>query len=233
MANRALISVWDKTGLIDFARGLAALGLELVASGGSAKALADAGLAVTQVDDITGHPEILGGRVKTLHPVVHGGILARPTPEHLGELATHGIVPIDVVVCNLYPFQATISKPGITELEAIEQIDIGGVTLLRAAAKNHERVAIVCDPADYSAVLEGLKGGADDAFRKRLALKAFQHTATYDTAISIWLQTRIEGEQDLPNVLALRATQVSSLRYGENSHQQGAVYAFEGQKPGF
>ena len=233
MANRALISVWDKTGLIDFARGLAALGLELVASGGSAKALADAGLAVTQVDDITGHPEILGGRVKTLHPVVHGGILARPTPEHLGELATHGIVPIDVVVCNLYPFQATISKPGITELEAIEQIDIGGVTLLRAAAKNHERVAIVCDPADYSAVLEGLKGGADDAFRKRLALKAFQHTATYDTAISIWLQTRIEGEQDLPNVLALRATKVSSLRYGENSHQQGAVYAFEGQKPGF
>ena len=151
--KRAILSVYDKTGLVEFARGLAELGFELVASGGTARALSAAGLPVTQVDQVTGFPEILGGRVKTLHPAVHGGILARRTPEHLAELADHGIAPVDLVVCNLYPFAATVAKPGVTEPEAVEEIDIGGVTLLRAAAKNFESVTVVCDPADYAEVL--------------------------------------------------------------------------------
>ena len=134
------------------------LGFELVASGGTARALSAAGLPVTQVDQVTGFPEILGGRVKTLHPAIHGGILARRTPEHLAELAAHGIAPVDLVVCNLYPFAATVARPGVTEAEAVEEIDIGGVTLLRAAAKNFESVAVVCDPADYAGVLAALRG---------------------------------------------------------------------------
>ena len=155
--KRAILSVYDKTGLVEFARGLVELDFELVASGGTARTLSAAGLPVTQVDQITGFPEILGGRVKTLHPAVHGGILARRTPEHLAELAGHGIAPVDLVVCNLYPFAATVAKPGVTEPEAIEEIDIGGVTLLRAAAKNFESVTVVCDPADYAEVLREAK----------------------------------------------------------------------------
>lgn len=234
MSRRALLSVSDKTGLLDLARDLVGLGFELVASGGTAKALAAAGLAVTQVDDVTGHPEILGGRVKTLHPAVHGGILARRTPEHLAELEVHGIRPVDVVVCNLYAFEATVAKADVTEAQAIEEIDIGGVTLLRAAAKNFESVAIVCDPADYGRVATALREGTVDlAFRRSLALKAFRHTAAYDTAISGWLGGRVEGPTALPEVLALRAVRAEVLRYGENSHQQGAIYRFEGAAPAF
>jgi phosphoribosylaminoimidazolecarboxamide formyltransferase/IMP cyclohydrolase len=232
--KRAILSVWDKTGLAELGRGLSALGYELVASGGTARTLAAAGLTVIQVDDITGHPEILGGRVKTLHPAVHGGILARGTKEHLDELAAHGIAPVDVVVCNLYPFQDTVAKPDVTELGAIEQIDIGGVTLLRAAAKNFERVAIVCDVGDYAQVVTELGDGSLDAARRRaLALKAFKHTAEYDLAISTWLEGRVEPEQDLPTTLTLRAEKVQTLRYGENSHQQGALYRFVGQEAAF
>ena len=150
MSRRALLSVYDKTGLVEFAAGLAELGFELVASGGTARALSAAGLPVTQVDQVTGFPEILGGRVKTLHPAIHGGILARRTPEHLAELAAHDIAPVDLVVSNLYPFAATIARPGVTEAEAVEEIDIGGVALTRAAAKNFESVAVLCDPADYA-----------------------------------------------------------------------------------
>ena len=232
--KRAILSVWDKTGLVDFAKGLAKLGYELVASGGSARMLAEAGLTVSQVDDVTGHPEILGGRVKTLHPAIHGGILARRTDAHLAELAQHGIAAVDVVVCNLYPFQATVSRPGVTEAEAIEQIDIGGVTLLRAAAKNFESVAVVCEPADYDGLLAALADGSVDLdHRRKLSLKAFHHTATYDVAISGWMQARVDGPSALPQVLTLRAVKDQTLRYGENSHQQGAIYRFEDAAPAF
>lgn len=232
--KRAILSVWDKTGLVDLGRGLSDLGFELVASGGSARTLAAAGLDVTSVDTVTGHPEILGGRVKTLHPAIHGGILSRRTDEHLGELAEHGIGPVDVVVCNLYPFVKTIAAPDVTELEAIEQIDIGGVTLLRAAAKNFESVAIVCDPSDYEGVVASLAGeGLDLAARRKLALKAFRHTADYDVAISTWLEAEAEGHQALPTTLTLRAEKVATLRYGENSHQEGALYQWRHAKPAF
>lgn len=226
--KRAILSVWDKTGLVELGQGLAALGYELVASGGTARKLVEAGLDVVQVDDVTGHPEILGGRVKTLHPAIHGGILARRTDAHLSELAEHGIAPVDIVVCNLYPFQQTVAAEGVTEAEAIEQIDIGGVTLLRAAAKNFESVAVVCDPNDYTNLLVALEdGGVDMDFRRRLALLAFHHTASYDVAISSWVQEQAEGKTDLPNVLTLRAAKVQTLRYGENSHQQAALYRLE------
>ncbi len=203
MIRRAILSVYDKTGLVEFARGLADLGFELVASGGTARALSAAGLPVTQVDHVTGHPEILGGRVKTLHPAIHGGILARRTPEHLAELAGHSIAPVDLVVCNLYPFAATVAKPSVTEPEAVEEIDIGGVTLLRAAAKNFESVAVVCDPADYEGVLAGLRSGSSTQDERRLlALKAFRHTAAYDAAIATWLAGRVDGGAGLAPALA-------------------------------
>ncbi len=228
--HRALISVWDKSGLIDLARGLAAAGVELVASGGTATALRKAGLPVLDVSDITGFPEILGGRVKTLHPAVHGGILARHTPEHLAELAAHDLAPIDLVICNLYPFNQTVARPGVTLAEAVEQIDIGGVTLLRAAAKNHERVLVVCDPADYEAVLAAVQaGGVDDALRRRLALKAFQHTATYDAAIAAWLAGQFEPDNPFPATLTTAYTRAATLRYGENPHQAAALYLPAGQ----
>jgi phosphoribosylaminoimidazolecarboxamide formyltransferase/IMP cyclohydrolase len=232
--KRAILSVWDKTGLIELAEGLVELGYELVASGGSARSLAERGLPVTQVDDVTGHPEILGGRVKTLHPAIHGGILARGTEQHLAELAAHGIGAVDLVVCNLYPFQRTVADPAVSELDAIEQIDIGGVTLLRAAAKNYERVAVVCEPAGYGALLAALRSGTfglDD--RRALALAAFRHTAEYDVAISTWLAAKVEGELALPSVLTLQAHKVQTLRYGENSHQEGALYRFAGEAAAF
>jgi len=231
MSKRAILSVWDKTGLVDLGRGLVELGFELVASGGSARMLREAGLAVTSVDQVTGHPEILGGRVKTLHPAIHGGILARGTDAHLSELAAHGIGAFDLVVCNLYPFEATIAQPGITELEGVEQIDIGGVTLLRAAAKNFERVAIVSDPSDYSDVLAAFGAGeVGDALRRKLAVKAFRMTAAYDVAISTWLAA---DEGALPERLTLQASKTMTLRYGENSHQEGALYTWLGAKPAF
>jgi len=229
MTQRALLSVYDKTGLIELGQGLTRLGFELVASGGTARVLSRAGLPVTQVDQVTGFSEILGGRVKTLHPAVHGGILARRTPEHLAELSAHGIAPFDVVICNLYPFAATVSRPGVTEADAVEEIDIGGVTLLRAAAKNFESVAVVCDPGDYPAVVAALgSGGIGPDERRRLALKAFRYTATYDAAIATWLTGRVEIGQAFPSVLNLAAERVQTLRYGENPHQHGALYRWAG-----
>lgn len=231
---RALISVSDKRGLVDLALGLHAAGATLIASGGTASALAAAGLAVQEVSDVTGFPEILGGRVKTLHPAIHGGILARNTAAHLAELAEHGLAPIDLVVCNLYPFGQTVARPDVTLAEAVEQIDIGGVTLLRAAAKNHERVGVVCDPADYDALLAALQAGAlDDALRRRLALKAFQHTASYDAAIAAWLAGVVEPDNPFPATLTTAYSRADTLRYGENPHQAAALYLPAGQAPAF
>lgn len=239
MKRRALLSVHDKAGLVDFAAGLAALDFGLVASGGTARALHAAGLAVTPVEQVTGFPEILGGRVKTLHPAIHGGILARRTDEHLAELAAHGITPVDLVVCNLYPFAATVARPGVTAQQAVEEIDIGGVTLLRAAAKNFESVAVVCDPADYGEVLAALQAHALTVEQRRgLALKAFRHTAAYDAAIATWLGQHVEPSAGshppaLPETIVLAAQRVQSLRYGENPHQEAALYRWTGAEPAF
>lgn len=185
----AILSVHNKTGLIEFARALNALGWKLLASGGSAKMLRENGIPVTEVADYTGSPEILGGRVKTLHPAIHGGLLARPTEGDRQQLLDLGWDFIDLAAANLYPFEETIAKPGATYVDAIENIDIGGVTLIRAAAKNHERVTLVCDPADYTAVLEELRsGGISTKTRARLAVKGFAATAHYDTAIYAYLK---------------------------------------------
>ncbi len=191
MKKRAILSVYDKSNLQKFAQGLHDLGWELIASGGTARLLQQAGLPVLDVAEITGAPEMLGGRVKTLHPAVHGGILARSTPADQADLAAQNITAIDLVVCNLYPFEETIAQPGVTLAEAIEQIDIGGVTLLRAAAKNFARVTAVCDPNDYDTVLAALQAGSvPAALRQKLAVKAFAHTRDYDTAITAYLQER-------------------------------------------
>ena len=232
MTRRAILSVYDKTGLQDLGRRLVSQGFELVASGGTARVLRDAELDVLDVSEVTGHPEILGGRVKTLHPAIHGGILARRTEDHLAELASHGVGAVDLVVCNLYPFVDTVQGE-VTELEAVEQIDIGGVTLLRAAAKNFEAVAIVCDPEDYQAVADGFEGdGLSVSQRRQLALKAFRHTATYDAAISAWLANQVEPSQ-LPTTLCLVAEAAEELRYGENPHQSATHYRWAGSEPLF
>jgi phosphoribosylaminoimidazolecarboxamide formyltransferase/IMP cyclohydrolase len=234
--QRALLSVSDKSGLVEFARQLHEAGIQLIASGGTARTLSDAGLPVTAVEELTGFPEILGGRVKTLHPAIHGGILARRTEEHLADLASHQLAPIDLVVVNLYPFQQTVAHPEISESEAIEQIDIGGVALLRAAAKNFESVAVVCEPADYDAVAASVKSGTlDQQFRHRLALKAFQHTAAYDTAIAAYFAGRKETEPEaaLPTSLQINLKQVQIMRYGENPHQQGGYYSYAGEEQAF
>jgi phosphoribosylaminoimidazolecarboxamide formyltransferase / IMP cyclohydrolase len=189
---KAILSVHDKTGLVEFAKGLAGLGWTLLASGGTAKLLRQEGVDVTEVADYTKSPEILGGRVKTLHPAVHGGLLARPTQADRQQLQDLGWDYIDLVAVNLYPFEATIAKADVSYAEVIENIDIGGVTLIRAAAKNHERVTLVCDPRDYDEVLRALRaGGVTDEMRKRLAVKGFQATAHYDTIISEHLATRL------------------------------------------
>ena len=186
---KAILSVHDKTGIIEFAQGLASLGWKLLASGGTAKLLREKGISVTEVADYTKSPEILGGRVKTLHPAIHGGLLARSTDADHKQLLDLGWDYIDLVAVNLYPFEATIAKPNVTYEEVIENIDIGGVTLIRAAAKNHERVTLVCDPADYIAVLSALQSGEIPfATRKRLAVKGFQSTAHYDSMISGYLK---------------------------------------------
>jgi phosphoribosylaminoimidazolecarboxamide formyltransferase/IMP cyclohydrolase len=185
---KAILSVHDKTGILDFAKGLASLGWTLLASGGTAKLLRENGLEVREVADYTGSPEILGGRVKTLHPAIHGGLLARPTEEDHKQLIDLGWDFIDIVAVNLYPFEQTIARADVTYAEVIENIDIGGVTLIRAAAKNHERVALVCDPGDYKAVLEALqKGEIPFELRKSLAVKGFKASAHYDTIISGYL----------------------------------------------
>ncbi|RME78720.1 MAG: bifunctional phosphoribosylaminoimidazolecarboxamide formyltransferase/IMP cyclohydrolase PurH [Chloroflexi bacterium] len=223
----ALMSVSDKTGLVSFARSLADAGWEFVASGGTANTLRQAGLDVKDVADLTQAPEMLGGRVKTLHPVVHAGILARPTDEDRAELARLGIREIDMVVCNLYPFQQTVANPDVSLNEAIEQIDIGGVTLLRAAAKNYARVTVVCDPADYEAVAAAIteKGFVPLAERANLARKAFAHTAQYDAAITNYLSGQSAAR--LPDLLTPVLVKIQDMRYGENPHQRAALYGLE------
>lgn len=227
----ALISVSDKTGLADFARQLAQLDWTFIASGGTAQTLREAGLTVTDVAEATGSPEMLGGRVKTLHPKIHGGILARGTEEDRAELAKHDIIKIDMVVCNLYPFQQTVSRPDVTLNEAVEQIDIGGVALLRAAAKNFAQVTVICDPGDYDYVANELRfhGPLSKNRRADLARKVFDYTAAYDTAIRNYLSHEepgnVENLSDLPASLDLSLVKVQEMRYGENPHQSAALYA--------
>ncbi|MEZ4862610.1 MAG: bifunctional phosphoribosylaminoimidazolecarboxamide formyltransferase/IMP cyclohydrolase [Caldilineaceae bacterium] len=234
---RALLSVSDKQGLVEFARALHEADVQLVASGGTARKLQEAGLPVSAVEALTGFPEILGGRVKTLHPAVHGGILARRVPHHLEELDAYGITPIDLVVVNLYPFRETVAQPNVTLATAVEEIDIGGVALLRAAAKNHESVTVVCDPSDYEGVAAAFtEGGTSTMQRKQLALKAFRHTADYDTAIAAYLAGQIDEEEGvvgLPRHLTVDLVQVQLNRYGENPHQQGGLYAYSGEEAPF
>jgi len=237
--KQALISVSDKTGVLEFAQGLAAQGVKLLSTGGTAKMLRDAGLSVTEIGDYTGFPEMLDGRVKTLHPKVHGGILARrDLPEHLATIEQHGIPTIDLVCVNLYPFAATIAKAGVTLEDAIENIDIGGPAMVRSSAKNYAGVAIVTDPEDYAPLLEEMKasGGALQlATRFGLAKKAFTHTARYDSMIANWLTGLDDGAEAkpaeaapipavFPAKLQLAFDRVEVLRYGENSHQSAAFY---------
>ena len=225
--KRALISVSDKTGLLDFAHGLAELGVELVSTGGTAKGLAEAGLTILNISDITHFPEMLDGRVKTLHPAVHGALLAdRSKPEHMETIARHDITPIDLVVVNLYPFAETIAKPGVTREEAVENIDIGGPSMIRSAAKNHASVAVVVSPSDYPAILAELQkndGALSQETRTRLAVQAYAHTAAYDATITNYLAAQEEG-QGFPSLLTLAFTKVQDLRYGENPHQRAAFY---------
>ena len=237
--RQALISLSDKRGALEFAQGLVARGVKLLSTGGTAKLLRDAGLAVTEIGDYTGFPEMLDGRVKTLHPKVHGGILARrDLPEHLATIEQHGIPTIDLVCVNLYPFAATIAKPGVTLEEAIENIDIGGPAMVRSSAKNYAGVAVVTDPEDYPALLEEMKandGALTLTTRFNLAKKAFTHTARYDGMIANWLTALDEGVERapaqaapapaaFPAKLQLAFDRVEVLRYGENSHQSAAFY---------
>jgi phosphoribosylaminoimidazolecarboxamide formyltransferase/IMP cyclohydrolase len=232
MEKLALLSVSDKRGLVEFAAALVRrFGYRILSTGGTARLLAEKGLPVTEVSQHTGFPEIMEGRVKTLHPKIHGGLLCRrDKPEHLRQAEVNGIALIDLVVVNLYPFEQTVAKPGVQLEEAIENIDIGGPSMLRSAAKNHESVTVVCDPADYAAVLQALDAPAALAeLRRRLALKVFQRTAAYDAAIARYLEGHL-GEPDLgviagfPATLTLTYPKASGLRYGENPHQQAALY---------
>ncbi len=220
--RRALLSVSDKRGLVDFGKRLAAAGVELVSTGGTARTLAEAGLPVVLVSALTGSPEILGGRVKTLHPVIHGGILARSDdPEHVAELEEHDIAPFELVVVNLYPFSATVARPDVDDAEIVENIDIGGPTMVRAAAKNHADVAVVTSPDRYDEMAVAIEeGGTTLEMRRALATEAFAHTAAYDAAIVAWLQ----GDQILPDTLAVSYEKAGELRYGENPHQPAAIY---------
>jgi len=231
-ARRALLSVSDKTGLVELARGLVELGVELVSTGGTARHLAEAGLAVTGVSEVTGFPEILDGRVKTLHPRIHAGLLAdREKPEHLAKLEEMQIGRIDLVVVNLYPFLETVSRPDATPEEIVEMIDIGGPSMLRAAAKNFGGVAVVVDPLDYPEVLAALRangGVVPFALRRTLARKAFGHTANYDTAIAHWFAVETPEDDDFPPGLSLHLERELMPRYGENPHQQAAVYRLAG-----
>ena len=225
--KRALVSVSDKNGIIELARGLVELGVEIVSSGGTANALAEAGIAVTKVSDVTGAPEILGGRVKTLHPKIHGGILAdRRNEEHVRQLEEQGIEPFDLVVCNLYPFERTVAHPSVKEDDAVEQIDIGGPAMVRAAAKNFHSVAVVVNPHSYDMVLDELQSSGEIALdlRRQLALEAFRHTAAYDSAVANY----IAGQDVSPDCLVLSSDKVMDLRYGENPHQEAAFYRAAG-----
>jgi phosphoribosylaminoimidazolecarboxamide formyltransferase/IMP cyclohydrolase len=236
MIRRALVSVSDKRGVVELAAALHALGVEILSTGGTATALTAAGIPVTQVSTYTGAPEILDGRVKTLHPRIHGGLLGRDLPAHREQMAANGIAPIDVVVVNLYPFEATIAKPGTSFGDAVENIDIGGPAMVRSAAKNHERVAVVVDPRDYRWVVEALRaGGLSATQRLALARTAFAHTAAYDAAIAGYLSSvddaaasapdAVPARRDLPDTLSLQWRRLYELRYGENPHQKAAFYA--------
>lgn len=226
-ARRALLSVSDKTGLADIGGALHALGIEIVSTGGSARALREAGVPVRDVSELTGFPEIMDGRVKTLHPKVHGGLLGRRGVDD-AVMLDHSIAPIDLLIVNLYPFARTVAQAGTTYEEAVEQIDIGGPAMLRAGAKNHERVTVVCDPADYRELVETLRrdGGTSFDQRRRFAAKVFAHTAHYDGMIADWLSARADGEpgQAYPPTLHLALRRAQEMRYGENPHQAGALY---------
>jgi phosphoribosylaminoimidazolecarboxamide formyltransferase / IMP cyclohydrolase len=233
--RRALLSVSDKTGVVDLARALAALGVDLLSTGGTAKALREAGIAVTDVSDVTGFPEIMDGRVKTLHPKIHGGLLGRSGTDD-AVMAQHGIAPIDLLVVNLYPFAQTVAKPDCTYDDAVENIDIGGPAMLRAAAKNHARTSVVVDPADYAALLDALRaGGTDTATRRAFAAKAYAHTAAYDGQIASWLSPRAadpDAPEAWPKTFHASLQLASALRYGENPHQRGALYVEAGAPSG-
>lgn len=227
--TRALISVSDKTGIVEFSRELAGYGVEILSTGGTAKLLREAGLKVKDVSEFTGFPEMLDGRVKTLHPKVHGGLLGmRGNPEHVATMKAHGIEPIDMVVVNLYPFEATVAKPDCTLEDAIENIDIGGPTMLRSAAKNNADVTVIVDHNDYRRVLDEMKAGGgavSPASNFKLAVKVYQHTAAYDGAISNWLGARTgEGVAAYPDTLTLQFKKAQGMRYGENPHQSAAFY---------
>ncbi len=230
---RALLSVYDKTGLLDLARGLKTLGWDLLATGGTLKALRDAGLEVMEVADYTGAPECFEGRVKTLHPKIHGGLLfRRESSDHVADALRLDIAPIDLVVVNLYPFEATTAKPGVTVEECIEQIDIGGPSMLRSASKNHGAVTVLADPAQYLEFIEKQKAGTwslED--RRRCALTAFRRTAAYDSAISTWMESQFApAAEELPDALDLRLSKRQGLRYGENPHQPAAFYIESGSE---
>ncbi len=220
--KRALVSVSNKEGLIPFVEGLIEQGIEIVSTGGTKKAIEEAGLKVTGISDVTGFPEILDGRVKTLHPNIHGGLLAvRGNADHMNQIGEHNITPIDFVVVNLYPFKETISKPDVTFEDAIENIDIGGPSMLRSAAKNHASVTVAVDPADYAPILDELKtnGAVSAETKRRLAAKVFRHTAAYDALIAQYLT-----EEEFPETYTITYEKKQSLRYGENPHQQAAFY---------
>ncbi len=226
---RALLSVSDKTGLLDFARGLRTLGWELLSTGGTSRALREAGIEVRDVADVTQFPEMLDGRVKTLHPAVHGGLLARrDLPEHMSAIAEHGIAPIDLVAVNLYPFEQTAARSGVSPEDVIEQIDIGGPSMLRSAAKNFASVTTIVDPADYTAVLASLTAATDDIdYRRTLAAKVFEHTAAYDAAIAGWFAR--QRKDVFPDRTSLTLRKQQGLRYGENPQQAAAFYV---ERPG-
>jgi len=226
MIKRALISVSDKTGIVELAKELAGLGIEIISTGGTAKALGDAGIDVINVSDITGFPECLDGRVKTLHPKIHGGLLAmRGNAGHMKQIKELGIEPIDIVIINLYPFKQTILKGHIELEEAIENIDIGGPTMLRAAAKNYQDVVVIVDPSDYPMIVEELKSSKDISVKTKfkLAYKVFEHTSHYDTLIAKYLRDKL-GEEFFPETLSLTFEKVQEMRYGENPHQKAVFY---------
>ena len=220
---RAILSVYDKTGIVEFATGLVELGYDLISTGGTFHTLASAGLPVTQVSDVTGSPEILDGRVKTLHPAIHGGLLARrDLPDHLQQLAAHDITPIDMLVSNLYPFEATVQNPELGQADIVEQIDIGGPAMLRAASKNFDSVIVVTDPADYPTALERLQASGNTVeWRRALAAKAFGHVSTYDSLVAAFLR---DGTEQFPEELSIGLRLAKTPKYGENSHQKAAAY---------
>ena len=230
--KRALISVSDKTGVVEFAKALAEMGVEIISTGGTAKALSDAGIKVTGISEVTGFPEMMEGRVKTLHPAVHGGLLAdRSKPDHMRQIEEQGIRPIDLVAVNLYPFARTVARPDVTLEDAIENIDIGGPSMVRSASKNFASVTIVVDPSDYDSVLQELRANEGEVScdtRAGLATKAFTHTAAYDTMISSYLQGKFMPEEAFPAWIDLRFEKTQELRYGENPHQKGAFYKTPG-----